>query len=273
MNTRNLTAFVALASASLLVRGAPALATSVSAAPLADARQTTRQAVDLIEDAHLARQALIDGSASNADKEVDRALAVRETMAKSARAKGAAMIVPLYAELDDTTVLSLAVQSPSPSTVPNVASTAAPQLTPRSNSSQVTYLAIDLDKAKARLDVAKLAIHNHNDQAAKDSLAGIGSDLIQTTVSTDQPLLTVRQDLIQAQSALKANNYPTASADLQQASASLKKYSGTGHSADLQRMEADIDASNPADATHGAGLSGKIDGWWSSVTNWFSQHV
>jgi hypothetical protein len=31
MNTRNLTAFVALASASLLVRGAPALATSVSA--------------------------------------------------------------------------------------------------------------------------------------------------------------------------------------------------------------------------------------------------
>jgi ABC-type transport system substrate-binding protein len=194
-------------------------------------------------------------------------------MAKSARAKGAAMIVPLYAELDDTTVLSLAVQSPSPSTVPNVASTAAPQLTPRSNSSQVTYLAIDLDKAKARLDAAKLAIHNHNDQAAKDSLAGIGSDLIQTTVSTDQPLLTVRQDLIQAQSALKANNYPTASADLQQASASLKKYSGTGHSADLQRMEADIDASNPADATHGAGLSGKIDGWWSSVTNWFSQHV
>ena len=264
MNVCNFTAFVALASASLLVHGA-----AVSAAPIADARQTTRRAVDLISDARLARQALVNANDANADTEIDRALAVRETMAKSAQENGPSMIVPLYAELDDSTVLSGAVRSPGLA----AASTAAPALTARSNNRQVTYLAIDLDKAKARLDAAKLAIRNHNDQAARDSLTGIGSDLIQTTISADRPLLTARQNLVQAQSALKVDNYSTASADLKQASASLKKYTGVDHRADLQHMSADIDASNPVDAAQGAGVSGKIDGWWSSVASWFSQHT
>jgi len=169
---------------------------------------------------------------------------------------------PLYAELDNTAVLSLAVKrrSHAPAHATNT-STAPPALTPRSNVSQVTYLAIDLDKVKVRLE------------AATDSLARIGNNLIETTVSADEPLLTARQDLVLAQNALKADHYPTASSDLQQASASLKKYANASHSAERQRMAADIDSSMPVGSNRDSELSTKIDGWWSSVTNWFSQHA
>jgi hypothetical protein len=156
MNTRKLAALVALVSASFLVGGAP-----VSAAPIAKASQMTHLAVDLIADAHLARQALVNGNSGNAEKEVDRALNARATMATSARAHGTSMVVPLYADVDDTTVH------------------AAPAFTPRSTGTHVTYRAIDLGKAKVRLDAAKRAIDNRNDQSAKDSLAGIDSDLTQ----------------------------------------------------------------------------------------------
>jgi hypothetical protein len=266
MNAPYLIAFAALASASLLLHGAPA-----SAAAIADARQDTHLAVDLLADAHLARQALLRGDTGVANDELNDAAAMRDKLARAARANGTPMILPLYPEFDDTTVLSLAMKSRSEAASHAIQSTPAPALTSRSNIGQVTYLAIDLDKAKIRLDAARLAIRNRNDQAAMDSLARMATDLIQTTVSADEPLLTVRQDLVQAQNALRADNYPTASADLQQASASLKKYGDAGHHAERQRVVGDIDSSMPVGTPQVSGLSTKIDGWWSSVTSWFSQ--
>jgi hypothetical protein len=266
MNIQTVTALAALVAAGSLL---PAAAASAATQIDAD-RESTGLATQLLADAASARSALMAGDSATARSDIDEALTARRRMVEISHVKGASNIVPLFTELEDSTVLSPAgrlehgqttgVQSVTPVTV-------------RSNDDQYTFVAIDLDKAQSRLDAAKLALQSSDTHAAETALAEVGSDLIETDAVTDVPLLTAREDLALAQQALQAKELPAAAADLHQATASLKTYTAPGHAPDARRMADEIEAAMPLNAQSAPSATAKIDAWWSSVKSWFAQHA
>jgi hypothetical protein len=165
------------------------------------------------------------------------------------------MTIPLYADLDDTEY---------PSTVGKKANRTrrrphraackkrAQPMPVQSNVGHITYLAMDLDKTSSRLNAAKIAIWNKNDQAAEDSLSAIGTNLVAASVATDLPLVTAREDLALARTALNAKNNQAATADLHQASQALPAYAASGpRAADAKKLSGEIDATAGTTATPG----------------------
>jgi hypothetical protein len=251
MNIKTAASLATITVAAQLLHMSPALAMTTQS----DDRAMTKLATEVVSDAMSAHGALSSGKTSVSLSDIDNALVARDKLAGMARSAGLPMVVPVYAELDDTAVLTDAVKNKPPMTV-------------RGNDAQLTYLAIDLDKAKARLDAAKAAITSHNDQVAKDSLAAVGSDLVEGSVVTDVPLLTAREDLSRAQSELRSNDAKAASVDLRQASKSLREYTTGDHVKDARLLAAEIDAA-PVNTASDPTVSQKIENWWSSVKAWF----
>jgi hypothetical protein len=219
----------------------------------------TRLAVTVLSDASAARVALARKQ-SGAQADIRRALTADRALASEARAAGLSEVVPIYAEFDDAAVLSDAVKRKS---------STAPATTVRANSADLTYLAIDLDAASSHLRAAQTAIRNGNDRAARDSLAAVGSDLVEESVLTDLPLLTAREDLARAQRELKTDDRAAAVADLQQASRSLAAYSKGDHIRGARLLAAQIDTDIAAGAMRPSSLDDRVAHWWTSVKNWF----
>jgi flagellin-specific chaperone FliS len=234
-----------------------------------DEQQVTRLGSQLLQDANRADKALEKNNIPAANRDIDQALADRSKLAQQAKAVGDSMIVPLYADLDDTEYLSTVgrgSRTNGAASANSAASQGAPlSVTVKSNVGQVTYLAIDLDKTSSRLRAAKIAIQNKNEQAAEDSLAAVGSNLVATSVSTDLPLLTTREDLALARSAVNAKDYQAATVDLHEASKALTAYAASGpHAEDARRLSAEIGAAPSSVSTQ------NVDSWWERVKDWFA---
>jgi hypothetical protein len=239
-----------------------------SAAPMAptvrDEQQMTQLGSQLLQDADHADQALQKHDDNAANRDIDDALTIRMKLAQMTKADGGSMVVPLYADLDDTEYLSTIGKKANMS-----ANGTSQPLTVKSNVGQLTYLAIDLDASESRLNAAKIAIQNKNDQAAEDSLAAIGSNLVATSVSTDLPLLTAREDLALARTALRKKNDQAAQADLHQASQALTTYAASGpHAADAKQLAGEIDTG--AGNTAMPSAESTVDSWWNRVKDWFA---
>jgi hypothetical protein len=266
MKTLHIAALVGVfASQTVLASAAPSVPT------VRDEQQMTQLGSQLLQDADHADEALQKNDDAAAKTDVDDALDVRAKLAQDARADGASMLVPLYTDLDDTEYLSAIGKKNAPNGTTTATATSAgatsQPMTVKSNVGQVTYLAIDLDASKRRLDAAKMAIRNKNDQAAEDSLAAIGSNLIALSVSTDLPLLTAREDLALARTALQKKNNQAAQTDLRQASQALTAYAASGpHAADARTLAGEIDTGmgSPATSTQ------TVDSWWTRVKDWFA---
>jgi len=234
----------------------------------------TQLGSQLLQAAYRADEALQKHDEAAANKDLDEAMAVRTKMAQDAKADGDSMMVPLYADLDDTEYLARIDKTGNPvgTTSPpeNSSKRASQPMTVMSNVGQFTYLAIDLDKTNSRLNAAKIAIRNRNEQAAEDSLSAIGSNLVEVSVSTDLPLLTAREDLQLARTALNAKNDREAAVDLHQASQALAAYAASGpHAADAKALSSEIDSA--ATNTSRPALSTQtVDSWWERVKGWFA---
>jgi flagellin-specific chaperone FliS len=235
--------------------------------------QLSRLATRMLQQVDEARQALATKQNQTAVNHINRALGDRQQLASDAKAKGRSMIVPLYSEFDDTSVLGPMLagrkggkQQPS---------TSAP-ITVDEASAQYTFVGLDLDKAKSRLEAAKTALRNNNSQAATDSLTAVGDDLVVETEQADFPLLAARENLGIAEGAVKNGKYQEATAALKEASTDLHKYANgnSAHQAEEAReLGKKMDSfsqtitQNHAE-NHGAAVS-KIDGWWHEVDGWF----
>jgi hypothetical protein len=252
------------------------LATAATEPSVHDEQQMTQLGSEILKDADNADQALQKNDGSAADKDINDAMTARAKLAQQAKAGGGSMVVPLYADLDETEYLSAigkkaSANGMSSANAASANSTPSP-LTVKTTVGQVTYLAIDLDKTNSRLSAAKTAIQNKNDQAAEDSLAAIGSNLVETSVSTDLPLLTAREDLALARTALNAKNDQAATADLHQASQALATYAASGpHADDAKKLLGEIDTAAGGHRVSPPSVSTqKVDSWWERVKDWFA---
>jgi hypothetical protein len=260
MKLRTFAALAGIATASQLIHGTPALAESI-----AKDRQSTGIVVQLLASAKSARLALMRNDTAAATKEIDSAAAARTKLVRVAHANGASVIVPIYTELDTNAALSDDFMIPE--RVPY--RTRAGHI----RSLETTYFAINLDKAKTRLDAAQHAVRDGDSRSAETSLAGIRSDLIHGNDAADVPLLAARRELALAQGDISSNQLGAASANLQKASNSLKGYSSVGHGAAVHQLADDIESSMRVNTQSGSAVSTKIDGWWTSVKTWFSLHA
>jgi hypothetical protein len=269
MKTFQLVALVGIFASQTLVASAAATSPTVR-----DEQQMTKLGTQLLQAADRADQALQKRDGPAAIGDIDDAIADRAKLAQEAKADGGAMIVPLYADLDDTEYLSRIGKNRTSGGTASATSTssgrASAPLTVTSNVGQYTYLAIDLDKTNSRLEAAKTAIRNKNDQAAEDTLSAIGSNLVALSVSTDLPLLTAREDLALGRSALNDNNTRVAEADLHQASQALAAYAASGpHAADAKALSGEIDTAT-ANTTRPTLSTQTVDEWWERVKDWFA---
>jgi hypothetical protein len=137
-----------------------------------------------------------------------------------------------------------------------------------------TYVAIDLNKAKDRLQAAKTALSNNNLQAADDALSNVQSDVVLGAVESDLPLLGARENLALAKQAAQKGRYGEAASALKESATKLDTFAGANasaaHANDARSLSQEIRSYASTIASNHTGAADKIDGWWHQVNAWFT---
>lgn len=231
--------------------------------------QMSHEAASIFTDVGKASKSLSNGNKAAAEQDIQAAMVVRNRLSMTAKANNFPKVVPLYTEIEQSTDIGTILASknngkplPSPRRKP---------VTVDDVNDQFTFVGVDLDKTKARLQSAKEAIQNNNIQAAKDTLNAVGEDLVVIKVGVDAPLLAVRENLGVAQLAAKDKRPAEVTAALQQSEAELKAYSqnsGSAHGHDAMVLQKSISSMLSTSAQNALGAAAKIGGWWTEVNNW-----
>jgi YfdX protein len=235
--------------------------------------QLSRASTKMLKQVDLARQAIAKKDTQAALQHVNQAESDQSRIASMTKAKGLPAVVPLYSEFDESSVLKpleakkQGGQSGTSSAAPiGVAHTAG----------EYTFIGVDLDKAKQRLDAAKTALQNKNLQSADDSLAAVQTDLVMETVASDLPLLTARENLGLAKSAAGKKNYKEAQTALKDASAALDRYANepsAQHVQEAKDLSKTISSYSQNISQNHSGAADKIGDWWRQVDNWFTKRA
>ena len=237
-------------------------------------QKLTQLSTRMLRQIELARQAIAKQDTQTALNHVRQALGDQSQVSSLAKTNGLPTVLPLYSEFDEDSVLGpLASKrngnqkgnSPSSNTV-GVEHAAG----------QYTFIGIDLDKTKQRLNAAETALNNKNLQSADDSLAAVGNELVMETVESDLPLLTVRGNLGIAESAAKKDHFHEAATALKDASSALDRYSRENprsHGKDAESLSKTIGSYAQSITHNSAGAAAKIDGWWHEVDSWFAKQA
>jgi hypothetical protein len=251
-----------------LMLAAQMLAATTSTTTNTTATRMSHQAADIFKQVNLAETALDANQKTVALHHIDTAMANRTQLAAMAKADNLPMVVPIYSEFEDESVVGPVLASKNNGkNPPNMKGPIAVD----EASDQLTFVGIDLDKTKTRLESARTAIDNNNMQAAKDTLKAIGDDLVVVKVDTDAPLLAARENLGIAQTAAKRHSYTEAKGALKEASIDLGEYAkenSAKHSQEATELKAKIDKlSNSVNGSQ-AGVEGTIEQWWDTVDSW-----
>lgn len=217
----------------------------------------------MVREVNAARAAIRAGNLSQAQIDLRDAKAAHDRVSALSRTQHCSMIVPIYGELVQDSVLK------------EMAGTKHTGYTVKGNNAEFTSVAVDLNKSGRRIDAAQTALKDNNKQAASDTLAAIGSDFVVSSVETDVPLLTARENLIIAKNALAMHNDKQAQHALVAASNALARYAKSvgPHAGDAKSLSDLLAKTAPnlgVDRTHSENA---LTAWWSRVESWFSTHV
>lgn len=236
-------------------------------------RQSSDLAIRILGQVEQARQSLAAKQTQTAVGHINRALALRDRLSSMAKTNVRPVIVPLYWEFDDTAVLGRTMsarkdgkQQPSKS---------AP-ITVDQAGTQYTFVGLDLNKVRSRLDAAKSALSGNHPQAAVTSLDRIGDELVVMTVKAEYPLLAARENLGLAEIAIRHGHYNEAGAALKEAAVTLDQYASgpTAHRPnEAKSLSKRIDAASHTVARNHTETASKIGGWWNEVNGWFTHPV
>lgn len=248
--------------------GSPAAASSPSSH-----RHSSQVALRILQQVEQARQSLAAKQTQAAVAHINKALTYRDQLAAHPPANGRPLIVPLYSEFDDTSVLGRTMAARKDGKQPP--SKSAP-VTVDQAGLQYTFIGLDLNKVRSRLDAAKSALSSNNPQAAASSLGRIGDELVVMTVQAEYPLLAARENLGLAEIAIQNGRYKEAAAALKEASITLDQYA-SGKSAhrpaEAKSLSQRIDALSKTIEQNHTHTASKVDGWWNEVNGWFTHPI
>jgi hypothetical protein len=241
------------------------------------AQRMSELATRLLQHVDQARHAISSNNKQAALNHINQAWADRNQLATLAKSKGGSLVIPLYTEFDATSTLGPMMAARKGKHAPgstNGSNTYAP-VTVEQASGEFTFVGLDLDKAKTRLDSAKTALNNGNNQAASDSLSAIETDLIMETDEASLPLLAARENLGIAEAASKDAHPKEAAAALKEASTDLDKFAASNppqHADEARNLSKAIDSYAQNIGSSHTAATAKIDAWWREVDSWFKQN-
>jgi hypothetical protein len=273
----NISAF-RLAAGTLTIGAAALLTTGAAAADdsYATSRMFSHEADGMLRQVALARTALASEDVTAARQDLDRAQADNLRAVNLAATERRSMIVPVYGELVEGSVINRTVIASPPRNAATPSHSSAPLgYTVARNATDLTYVAVDLKKSGARIAAARTDLQNGNQQAARTRLGAVGSDFIVGRDRRDMPLLTARENLAIAHDALAAGNSSEAAAAVSAASRALTAYAASPgtHAGDARRLARDLLRFAPTEALHPAHSSNVLAAWWSNVAGWFRRNA
>lgn len=236
-------------------------------------RRFSRQGLRILAQIEQARQSIAANQTQTAMEHIQRALAERSQLAMTVQKAGQPILVPLYWEMDETSVLGPVLAARSDGG--RQPSKSAP-ITVEEAGTQYTFVGLDLNKVERRLVAAQTALKNNDPKSADASLRHIGDELVVLKVKDEFPLLAARENLGLAEIAIRSGHYKEAAAALQQASITLGQYaseSSAHRPYEAKGLSQQIDALSKTVQQNHAGAADRIAGWWEKVNQWFTHPI
>ncbi len=236
-------------------------------------RQSSDLAIRILGQVEQAKQSLAANQTQAAVNHINRALVDRDRLSSMAQTNVRPVIVPLYWEFDDTEVLGRTMSARKGGKQPPSKSS---PITVDQAGIQYTFVGLDLNKVRSRLDVAKSALSSNNPQSAASSLDRIGDEIVVMKVQEEYPLLAARENLGLAELAIRSGRYNEAEAALKEAATTLNQYA-SGHSAhrpnEAKSLSKRMDALSQTIKQNHTDSASKIDTWWNEVNGWFTHPI
>ena len=235
--------------------------------------QMSHEAAKIFSDTDSAVSALSNGNKTAAMNDINMAISTRDQLATTARSHDLPKVVPVYSEMEqDSSIGPMVAKRNNGTPLPR----SKEPVTVDAASAQFTFVGIDLEKTKGRLQGAKDAISKNNLQSARDTLNAIGDDLVVEKISADTPLLAIRENLGIAQTAVMSHQDTEATAALRQAALELAAYAKSGpgpHTATAREMGYSVSRMLGASAQRDPSSSATIADWWAQVNHWMKSPV
>jgi len=265
----------------------------------------SKKAVHALRLTAQARQDIINKNQTQAKTDVDQALTLLNQVAQKNNTSGTD-IVPIYAELEQTTFLSPVLTaknntqsqqqsasnnssnsntSNSNTQIPqNTQSSALPQSDQPNTAKRpdvvnwveggFSYIALDVNQARQHVQAAQQAL-NRNDAGQADIELARAEQAVDTgTVQTNMPLVRARENLTLARTDVTNGRTKDAKAELTEAANALNSYAANPqapHANDAKNLAQQIKSSS-ASMTNNKTASQKIDNWWNKVADWTGEN-
>jgi hypothetical protein len=271
-----------------------------------DRMQVSRKAVHALRLTRDARQALINKDQASAQKQVNEALdLVNQVEQKTpTNSKDKTRIVPIYAELEQTSFLEPALAAKngtksgeqkqqaanenhsgsSNSQSGNTSSNALPQSDQEVNNTPevvkwveggYSYIGLDLDAAREHLQAAQQALKDNNAGNADLELGRAEASVVTGEMESNMPLVRARENLSLARDDLKQGNYTKAKVELNGTGKALKDYSTSNakapHAKEARNLSDQISSSTNSIAQNHTGMQQKVANWWNQLADWTNQ--
>ena len=256
-------------------QAAPAQAATSSAMPEMHSqnRQYSQRALSILAQVEQARQAIAANQTQQALHHIHRALAIHSHLMATAQSYGHSLLVPLYWEFDESSVLGPMMAQRKDASAP---SDKHQPVTVQAAGTQYTFVALDLRKVERRLVAAQSALQQNQPQQADASLGHIADELVVMKVQGEYPLLAARENLGLAELAIESGHYREAAAALKEASVTLDQYASSKASHrpyEAKSLSRRIAAMSGTVEQNHAGAAQQVEKWWSEVSTWFSHPI
>ena len=251
----------------------------------------SRMAAKLLTDTDRARQAIASNNRDQAMQCIKDALTTASQLQSVASQNGKQRLVPIYREWESAEVIAPVIaehnrkagnnttnQSPAEtSNQGNADRQANPPSTPetvRDVAGNYTSIGLDPKMADDHLKAAQNALQQSDMNKADSALAAVQDSVLLSSVSSDLPLVKVRQNLALASQACKNGSYQEAAAALRSASNGLSEYANSNsgsHAQKAQQLRSQIQSYASEINTGHTGAQNQIQNWWNEVTGWVHQ--
>jgi hypothetical protein len=267
--------------------------------------QVSKTAVHALRLTEEARQAVINKDQTRAQKEVDQALTLVNQVEQKmpANKKDNTHIVPIYAELEQTSFLAPALAASNASksngqqqesakgsesssgsnSNGSSSSNALPQSDQQMNNSPevvkwveggYSYIGLDVDAAREHLQSAQKLLKENKPGDADLELARAEGSVVTGNIESNMPLVRARENLSLAQYDMGQGNYKKAKAELNAAGKALQDYSKDSqapHAKEAKDLSSRIDSAANTISQNHTGVKQKAEAWWNKLADWTNQ--
>jgi hypothetical protein len=243
-------------------------ARAFAADAMAANRTLSTDADTMFRQVDAARTAIRAKSITSAQNDLAKAATADLNATYAASAAKHSMIVPVYGELVENSILDSVAKQP------HAAMHGPTHYAVGGNAAQYTFVAVDMKKAGDRISAAQQDLKAGHEPLALAKLNELESNVIIGRVDTDLPLLTAREDFAIARNAAHDGRKAQARAAVKDAAAALDRYASVPgrHASEAHALALELQQIEPTIGNKPKSEN-QIAAWWGDVATWFKTHA